>query len=218
MNAHNAQTQTTQTAPIATRRKAMITRKALTLTAFAALFAAPLTALAQTPATTPAAPASVNTNAEKAAWEALMAPDGEYAAIAAYSAVLQKFGQVEPYASILRAEENHARALTRQLQRYGVVVPANPYLGKIPAPASLKEAAQAWADGEILNVKLYDDLAILATGDAQLQRVFSNLRSASLNVHLPMFQQAAAAGGTLSAAQMTEFHTQNGSNQFGPRR
>lgn len=196
----------------------MITKKVLTLTALAALFTAPLTALAQAPTKTPAAPASVNTNAERAAWEALMAPDGEYAAIAAYSAVLQKYGQVEPYASILRAEENHARALTRQLQRYGVTVPTNPYLGKIPAPASLRDAAQAWADGEILNVKLYDDLAVLASGDAQLQRVFGNLRSASLNVHLPMFQQAAAAGGTLTGAQMNDFHTQNGSNQFGPRR
>ncbi|GGS25707.1 hypothetical protein [Deinococcus knuensis] len=163
--------------------------------------------------TPPAAPATVNTDAERAAWEALMSPDGEYAAIAAYSAVIARYGQVEPYVSILRAEENHARALSRQLQRYGVAVPTNPYLGRIPAPPNLRDAAQAWADGEVLNVKMYDDLASLAAGDTALQRVFDNLRSASLNVHLPLFRQAATAGGTLTAGQMNGFHVQNSRNR-----
>ena len=46
-----------------------------------------------------------------------MGPDGEYAAAASYTAVLDAFGQVEPYATIQAAEQRHIDALTRQLQR-----------------------------------------------------------------------------------------------------
>lgn len=181
----------------------MTLNKTAALTALTALL---IPALAYA-ATTPAAPAAVNTNPEKAAWEALMSPVGEYAAIASYQAVIDKYGAVEPYTSILRSEQNHAQALARQLQRYGVTVPANPYLGKIPAPASLKLAAQGEADVEVANVAMYDKLFALANGDAQLTRVFNNLRSASQEMHLPAFTKAAAGNGTLSAAEMTALHT-----------
>ncbi len=140
-----------------------------------------------------------------AAWEALMGPDGEYAAWAMYGAVIQKFGQVEPYVSIQQAEGRHIEALTRQLNRLGVQVPDNPYIGKVTAPASLKEAAAAWAEGEIANVALYDRLMQAAASDPNLPRVFGNLRNASLNAHLPMFRKAAEGDGTLTQAQMMEF-------------
>lgn len=149
-----------------------------------------------------------------AAWEALMSPDGEYAASAAYAAVIEEYGGVEPYVSIRTAEERHIAALTRQLTRLGVDVPENPWLGRIAAPASLKEAAQAWADGEVANVALYDDLMAQASGDANLTRVFTNLRRASQESHLPMFRAAAAADGTLSASEVAGME-QHGSNGAG---
>jgi threonyl-tRNA synthetase len=46
----------------------------------------------------------VGTN-EAIAWEALMSPVGEYAASAMYQAVIDEFGQVEPYVTIRAAEE-----------------------------------------------------------------------------------------------------------------
>ena len=61
---------------------------------------------------------------------------------------------------------------------------------------------------------MYDDLALLATGDTPLQKVVGNLRAASLQVQLPLFQQAAAAGGTLTAAQMGALRSPSG----GPNR
>lgn len=79
----------------------------------------------------------------------------------------------------------------------GVAVPDNPWSGQVPAPADLRTAAQAWADGEAANVALYDALAAQAAGDPQLVKVFGNLRRASAEQHLPMFQQAAANGGTI---------------------
>ena len=138
---------------------------------------------------------------EALAWEALMGPDGEYAAAASYAAVLDKYGQVEPYATIYQAELKHVDALIKQLDRAGIVAPANPYMGKIEAPAELTTAAQAWAEGEILNVEMYDVL-IAQSSDSNLTKVLNNLRSASLDSHLPLFELAAANGGTLTAEQM----------------
>ena len=136
------------------------------------------------------------------AWEALMGPEGEYAALASYQAVLDEYGQVEPYATIKDAEEMHASALTRQLERMGVNVPDNPYLGLITAPADLTTAATAWAEGEVANVELYDRL-ISDTDDEMLIRVFENLRRASAESHLPAFELAAENGGTLDPDQMS---------------
>lgn len=139
------------------------------------------------------------------AWEALTGPDGEYAAAASYQAVLDKFGQVEPYATILGAELKHINALTRQLDRAGVAVPANPYLGNLEAPENLEAAAKAWAEGEILNIEMYDKL-LTQTSDSNLTRVLTNLRRSSQESHLPMFELAAENGGTLTAEQMPAGH------------
>lgn len=133
------------------------------------------------------------------AWEALMGADGEYAASASYLAVLAAFGDVEPYASIQEAEERHSDALIRQLERMGVDAPENPHLGSIPAPADLEEAALSWAEGEVANIAMYDDL-IAQSLDPALIRVLTNLRTASAESHLPAFEAAATTGGTSVAA------------------
>jgi hypothetical protein len=132
---------------------------------------------------------------------ALTGPDGEYAAAASYEAVLDEYGSVEPYATIYQAELRHISALVRQLERLGEPVPTNPYTGKIKAPKDLVTAAKAWAEGEILNVELYDDL-LGKTDNANLIKVLENLRRASLETHLPAFELAVENGGTLTADQM----------------
>ena len=135
------------------------------------------------------------------AWFALMSSDGEYAAAASYQAVIDAFGPVEPYVTIKEGEERHIDALIRQLERLGVEAPSNPYLGIIEAPADLETAARAWAEGEILNVEMYDEL-LAQTGNTNLVRVLTNLRRASLESHLPLFEAAAENGGVLTLEQM----------------
>jgi hypothetical protein len=135
------------------------------------------------------------------AWSALLGPDGEYAAAAMYQAVIDEFGDVEPYVSIKEGEERHIDALTRQLERMGYEVPDNPYLGEVSAPADLQTAAEAWAVGEIANVEMYDEL-LTQTDDETLLRVLENLRRASLESHLPLFELAAENGGSLTPEQM----------------
>jgi hypothetical protein len=130
-----------------------------------------------------------------------MSPVGEYAASAMYQGVIDEFGQVEPYVTIRAAEERHISALIRQLDRYGIDVPANPYLGVVAAPADLQAAAEAWAIGEIENVTMYDDL-LGKSSDSNLERVLTNLRRSSQESHLPLFEAAAENGGTLTNEQM----------------
>lgn len=133
---------------------------------------------------------------EWVAWEALMGPDGEYAAAASYQAVLDLYGEIEPYSSIYQAELRHIEALKRQLGGMGIDVPENPYTGTIEAPNDLTTAAKNWAEGEKLNIAMYDEL-LTYTDNAQLVRVLNNLRWASLENHLPAFEAAAANGGKL---------------------
>ncbi len=137
--------------------------------------------------------------ARDALLEALAGPEGEYAAYATYTAIIEKFGNVEPYASIRRAEANHIKALQRQLERYGVPYPKeNPYMGKISAPSSLLEAARAGVEGEIANVEMYDRLIKAVSDYPDLVRVFKRLRAASLERHLPAFKRALENGGTIT--------------------
>jgi len=131
-----------------------------------------------------------------------MDPVGEYAAEARYAAFIDAFGSVQPYVSIKTAEEQHIRALTQQLERFGAEVPANPYLDQ-SAPADLEAAAQAGIKGEKSNVAMYDKLLPQVT-DTGLTRVFTNLRRASLETHLPLLEAAAENGGTLTEEQMIE--------------
>ena len=143
--------------------------------------------------------------------EALTGPEGEYAAYAMYNAVIDKYGDVEPYVTIREAEARHITALQRQLDKYGIDYPTeNPYIGKVEAPDSLEAAAKAWADGEIANVEMYDRLLAQVPADEypDVVRVFENLRAASLNAHLPIFQAAAENGGTLTTEQMQEIAPQ----------
>jgi len=165
----------------------------------------------------PAASAPLSDEAKQAILEALTGPEGEYAAYAMYTAVIEKFGAVEPYVSIREAEARHIEALKRLLDRYGVDYPAeNPYLGNVPAPESLEAAARAWAEGEIKNVAMYDRLLPLVQDYPDAVQVFENLRRASQEKHLPAFQAAAENGGTLTKAQMQELGMGHGGQGHGP--
>ncbi len=127
---------------------------------------------------------------------ALAGPEGEYAAHAEYTAILAKFGStVLPYANILKSEKQHIAALQQQCVKFGVPVPADTYLGKVTAPATLLEAAQVGVFAENLNVAMYDTLLTQVAKYPSLVQVLTNLRAASLNNHLPAFEKAVANGG-----------------------
>jgi len=128
----------------------------------------------------------------------LAGPDGEYAARATYAAILAKFGAgVQPYANIYQAEVKHIAALQQQCVKYGVPIPPDTYLGNVTAPETLLEAAQTGVVAEILNVVMYDEELVTVQKYPSLVQVFTNLRTASLDNHLPAFEAALANGGSL---------------------
>jgi len=140
--------------------------------------------------------------AKQALVETLAGPEGEFAAHALYSAILKKFGDVQPYANIREAETRHIQALKRQFGKYGIAIPEDKFAGKVTPPETLLQAAKDGIEAEKKNVALYDGYLSAVKNYPDLTMVFTNLRSASLQAHLPAFQAAAAAQGKLNEAQM----------------
>ncbi len=131
--------------------------------------------------------------AQEAILEALVGAEGEYAAYATYDAILNEYGNVNPYANIMAAEAKHIDALKQILDQYEVAYPTeNPYLGMIEAPESLAVAAQAGVDAEIANVALYNEQLEAVEDYPDIVAVFVNLQAASQEQHLPAFERAAA--------------------------
>jgi len=113
----------------------------------------------------------------------------EYKARATYRAVLDKFGSITPFANIVRSEGTHIVALERLFAAYGLPVPPDTYAGTVQAPATLQRAAQIGVDAEIANVAMYDGFLTLAQ-EPDIVTVFTQLRDASQDKHLPAFQRA----------------------------
>ena len=65
------------------------------------------------------------------------------------------------------------------------------------APATLLEAAQTGVVAEIANVAMYDEELVTVQKYPSLVQVFTNLRAASLDNHLPAFEAAVENGGSL---------------------
>jgi hypothetical protein len=84
-----------------------------------------------------------------------MALDDEYKAWSVYEQVIADFGAVRPFTGIQRAEENHTSALVNPFTRYGLAVPENEWLGKVPSFDTLGEACAAGVQAEAENKALY---------------------------------------------------------------
>ena len=116
-----------------------------------------------------------------------MALDDEYHALAVYQSVIETFGEVDPFMEIAPSETRHIGTLINQLNKNGLSIPENPWIGQIQPFESLYQACHAAAQAEIDNAALYAQL-FSKIDDPNLTRIFTNLRNASLNNHLPEFQ------------------------------
>ena len=119
-----------------------------------------------------------------------MALDDEYKAWTTYQAVIDKFGDVRPFANIIGAEESHIAALEILFERYGLDVPENEWVGRVPEFDTVNDACHGGVEAEIENAALYDELFSMIEHEDILD-VFHNLRDASLEQHLPAFQRCA---------------------------
>lgn len=116
----------------------------------------------------------------------LRAIEEELGAQALYQSVIDTFGAVYPFDGIAVSEGQHADALLRLAEKYGVSVPAYTP-GALPVYESIEQACQAGVTAEIADAALYDELMPSVT-HTDILRVFENLKRASLENHLPSFE------------------------------
>lgn len=135
----------------------------------------------------------LNTVLDATVLEAMnLALQDEYHAELTYLKVINTFGEVQPFYTILFAEQRHSEAIAQLFTNHGLTVPASNWnLGNVPSFGSLTEACAAGVAAELANIALYDEL--LARDLPQdVRNVFTNVRAASLDKHLPAFQTCCA--------------------------
>ncbi|MBW3015598.1 DUF2202 domain-containing protein [Candidatus Woesearchaeota archaeon] len=121
-----------------------------------------------------------------------LAINDEYKARATYRKVIVKFGSVRPFANIMKAEEIHINELKNIYEKYGLTIPEDEWYEVVPEFDSLGEACKAGVEAEVENAALYDEL-FSKVDNQDITAVFTALRDASKNNHLPAF---ARCGGS----------------------
>lgn len=119
--------------------------------------------------------------------------DDEYKSYATYAQVIADIGPVRPFINIIEAEARHFSALLALFTAYGVTPPKDRWRGNAPRFASLPAACVAAVQGEIDNVAIYDRV-LNSTNRTDILRVYSAVREASLDRHLPAFRRCAERG------------------------
>lgn len=114
--------------------------------------------------------------------------EDEYKALATYEAVVAKFGTARPFSMIIGAEEQHIASLKAIYDKYGLEAPSSA-TGNVSVPATLQEACQVGVGAEIANAALYEEELLPAVKEYEdITLVFENLMNASLEKHLPAFE------------------------------
>lgn len=127
--------------------------------------------------------------------EALLAAlSDERRAQAVYEAVVEKFGDVRPFSNIVNAEKRHESFLLPLFEKYGVEVPKNEF-GKdeVQVPATVAEACQNAVGGEKANIAMYERFLEFVK-ETDIRDIFTYLRDASKNNHLPAFERCGGGG------------------------
>ncbi len=126
----------------------------------------------------------------------------EYRMFYTYTGVVDDLGDEQPFVSIRDAEWMHVGALANLYEKRSLDVPESTWdVGNVPTYATRQAACAAGVEGEIANVLMYDEM-LLQQLPADVERVFENLRAASLEHHLPAFQQCAGAGSEPASAEV----------------
>jgi len=113
----------------------------------------------------------------------------EYQAEVIYTRVIEDFGEIVPFSSIVLAEGTHIAALAHLYDNRGLDVPGSTtLLEDVASFPTLSEACAASAAEEVLNVAMYEEL-LAADLPNDVRNVFENLQAASRDHHLPAFDR-----------------------------
>lgn len=111
----------------------------------------------------------------------------EYLAHGEYEATIEKFGNVTPFANIVKSEETHIAFLSDIYNAYGVDIPEDDSASHVVVPESLLEGAKTCVQAEIDNIAMYENFLSYELPD-DIRSVFEALKAASES-HLKAFQK-----------------------------
>ncbi|MGY1704832.1 hypothetical protein ACI79C_09675 [Geodermatophilus sp. SYSU D00697] len=114
----------------------------------------------------------------------------EHEAKATYDNVVAALGDVAPFSAVAPAQAQHIAELEQVARSRGVDVTGIAVVGA-PAPSTLPEACRTGVATEQAVIALYDELLPQVAAQPDVEYVLSNLRSASLDNHLPAFERCA---------------------------
>ena len=110
----------------------------------------------------------------------------EYLARAEYYEVIDRFGDIRPFSSIVKSEETHVGMLISLFTKYGFVVPDDRYASHVVVPDDQKTAFKIGVQAEIDNIAMYESF-LDRNLPADVRAAFERLKAASEN-HLRAFR------------------------------
>lgn len=121
--------------------------------------------------------------------------DDELKAAAFYRAVMEKHGTLRPFDHVVKAERRHADHLLVLFERYGLDVPDNRWIEHdFEVAETVKAVCEQAVTAEIENIELYDGF-LVSVAEEDVHQVFTWLRDASEDRHLPAFQRCVERDG-----------------------
>jgi rubrerythrin len=121
--------------------------------------------------------------------------EDERASAALYEAVIAEQGEVLPFANIVHAEVRHADHLLALFDQFGIEAPENAWVGReLEVPASRSDACRLAIEAEVRNVAMYDAL-LESVEQPEVREIFTILRDASRDRHIPAFERCVSSGG-----------------------
>ncbi len=118
------------------------------------------------------------------------ASGAEHLALATYQAVIGALGSIAPFDNVASSEQQHVTAIAQLASEYGVSLPTTA-VSPPAAPSTKTAACQLGVDTEHRVIALYDTLLPRVGAYPDVTRVFTTLRSAAQDSHLPAFEQCA---------------------------
>jgi len=113
----------------------------------------------------------------------------EYRSETTYQGVVNDLGQLLPFVNVLTAEQRHSAKIAELFTRYGLTPPPSAWtLATVSHYGTVTDACRAAATAERANIAMYDELLRLDL-PSDVRQVFTNLRAASLQNHLPAFER-----------------------------
>lgn len=170
----------------------MRSRRIVHCVAAVALVGAPLAACGSDDEAEPTSAASTPTLRPTAAADAGLAAvlrraaEEEQHAVVTYEEVLATLGQVQPFIAIAKSEKRHLNALRTVASAHDVDL-SGATASATPSPPTLAAACAMGVAAEKADIALYDELLPQVQAYPDVVRVFTNLRAASKDSHLPAF-------------------------------